>query len=289
VAAWNISREEPSMSDHTPALDLPQTLEGHFVLHDLYGVMWPYWQSQSLQERDAIATEAATWLQDEAGVGQINTAVYSMVGQKADLMLIHYRKNVDALNRTERAWKRLRLFNFLRPSTSFVSVIEASLYEASAIAQRKATDKGHAPGSEPFRKAFEQELAKEKKVLDARVFRAVPEQRYVSFYPMNKRRGEQVNWYELPQDERRALMRGHGKIGHKYSREVTQVIGGAIGLDDWEWGVSLHSEDPIAIKRLITEMRFDPASSRYAEFGPFHFGIRQQPDELPMLLAGGLG
>jgi hydrogen peroxide-dependent heme synthase len=120
------------------------------------------------------------------------------------------------------------------------------------------------------------------------VLRTLPDQRYLCFYSIRKRRGEQLNWYNLPVDERRALMRGHGKVGHKYSREVTQVIGGSIGLDDWEWGVSLHSEDPLAIKRLITEMRFDPASSLYAEFGPFLFGIRQQPDDLQMVLAGGL-
>jgi peroxiredoxin len=273
------------MSD--PA-ELPQTLEGHFVLHDAYSVSWPYWQSQPPLERDAIATEAASWLQDEAGVGQIHTALYSMIGHKGEIMLVHYRKNVDALNRTERAWKRLRLFNYLRPAHSYFSVIEASLYEASAMAQRKAGDKGHAPGSPQYQAEFEKELAKEKKVLESRVLRTVPEQRYLCFYPMSKRRGEQVNWYALPVDERRALMRGHGKVGHKYAREVTQVIGGSIGLDDWEWGVSLHADNPLSIKRLVTEMRFDPASSQYAEFGPFHFGIRQQPDDLPMLLAGGL-
>ena len=143
-------------------------------------------------------------------------------------------------------------------------------------------------GSKEYDEEFERELAKEKKVLEGRVLRSIPDHRYLSFYPMNKRRGENVNWYSLSVDERRAIMRGHGKVGHKYAREVTQVIGGSIGLDDWEWGVSLHSNDPLAIKRLITEMRFDPASSLYAEFGPFYFGIRQQPEDLPMLMAGGL-
>ena len=269
-------------------IEQPQTLEGHYVLHDVYSISWPYWQSLSPVERDAIATEAAGWLSDEAGVGQIHTALYSMIGHKGELMLIHYRKNVDAINRTERAWKRLRLFNYLRPAYSYFSVIEASLYEAMAMAQRKAGDKGLALGSPQYQAEFEKELAKEKKVLESRVLRTVPEQRYVCFYPMNKRRGEHVNWYALSVDDRRALMRGHGKVGHKYAREVTQVIGGSTGLDDWEWGVSLHANDPLSIKRLVTEMRFDPASSQYAEFGPFYFGIRQQPDDLPMLLAGGL-
>lgn len=268
--------------------ELPQTLDGHFVLHDCYNVMWPAWQSLSAKERDDIASEAARWLQDEGGVGQVYSALYSTIGHKADLMLVHYRSKVDALNRTERGWKRLRLAGFLRPTYSYFSVIEASLYEAIAIAQRKASTKGLAMGTREYEEEFERELTKEKKVLENRVMRSIPDQRYLCFYPMNKRRGEQVNWYNLPIDERRALMRGHGKVGHKYAKEITQVIGGSIGFDDWEWGVSLHSSDPLAIKRLITEMRFDPASSLYAEFGPFYFGIRQQPDELPALMAGGL-
>ena len=269
-------------------IELPMTLDGHFVLHDCYSVMWPAWQSLSVKERDDISTEAANWLQDEAGVGQIYSALYSAIGQKADLILVHYRSKVDALNRTERGWKRLRLAGFLRQTYSYFSVIEASMYEAVAIAQRKATTKGFAAGTKDFEEEFERELTKEKKVLESRVLRSIPDQRYLSFYPMNKRRGENVNWYSLSSDDRRAIMRGHGKVGHKYAREVTQVIGGSIGLDYWEWGVSLHSNDPLAIKRLITEMRFDPASSLYAEFGPFYCGIRQQPEDLPMLMAGGL-
>ncbi len=268
--------------------DVPQTLEGHYVLHDCYSVIWSAWQTLPAQEREEIASEAAHWLQDEAGVGQIYSAFYSTMGHKSDIMVVHYRSNVDALNRTERGWKRLRLAGFLRPTYSYFSVIEASLNEAIAIAQRKVETKGLIVGSKEFKEAFDLELAKEKKILEGRVMRTIPDHRYISFYPMTKRRGESVNWYNLSTEERRAYMRGHGKIGHKYAREVTQIIGGSIGLDDWEWGVSLHSNDPLVIKRLVTEMRFDPASSLFAEFGPFYFGIRQQPDDLPMFMSGGL-
>jgi len=257
-------------------------------LHDIYAVSWSFWQAQPSAEREAVIGEASTWLQDVAGVGETHSALYSMLGQKGELMFLHYRKNVDALNRTERSFRRLRLYNYLRPVYSYFSVIEASLYEATAIAQRKAAEKGAKPGSAAYDEVFTEVMAKECKVLEARVFRSIPDQRYICFYPMSKRRGEQFNWYALSIEERRSLMRGHGKLGHKFSREVTQVVCGSIGLDDWEWGVSLHSANPLAIKRLVTEMRFDPASSRYAEFGPFYFAIRQQPDDLGTLLAGGL-
>jgi chlorite dismutase len=116
----------------------------------------------------------------------------------------------------------------------------------------------------------------------------VPEHRYICFYPMSKRRGETVNWYTLSVEERRNLMRGHGRIGHKYHDCITQIIGGSVGFDDWEWGVSLHSNDALTFKKLIYEMRFDPATSRFAEFGPFYVGIRTAPEDLPALLSGTL-
>ena len=124
--------------------------------------------------------------------------------------------------------------------------------------------------------------------MEARLYRDIPPQRYICFYPMNKRRGEDKNWYTLPMPERRAMMRSHGRIGHKYHEQVTQVISGSVGLDDWEWGVSLHADDPLVFKKLVYEMRFDPVSAIYAEFGPFYVGLRREPDTLPALLAGKL-
>jgi chlorite dismutase len=82
------------------------------------------------------------------------------------------------------------------------------------------------------------------------------------------------------------MMRSHGTIGHKYHETVTQVIAGSTGLDDWEWGVSLHSEDAVIFKKLVYEMRFDPASALYAEFGPFYLGIRADAAGLEALLHG---
>jgi chlorite dismutase len=82
------------------------------------------------------------------------------------------------------------------------------------------------------------------------------------------------------------MMRSHGTIGHKYIQEVTQVIAGSVGLDDWEWGVSLHAGDALVFKKLIYEMRFDPASALYAEFGPFYVAIRVADAALEAVLQG---
>jgi chlorite dismutase len=120
----------------------------------------------------------------------------------------------------------------------------------------------------------------------SRLFPVLPHRRHVSFYPMNKRRGESKNWYGESFDSRAAMMREHGHIGRQYAGRVTQIISGSIGLDDWEWGVDLFADDPLVFKKLIYEMRFDKASAEFAEFGPFYVGLQFDPPELATLLEG---
>jgi chlorite dismutase len=103
---------------------------------------------------------------------------------------------------------------------------------------------------------------------------------------MNKRRGETQNWYSETFERRASMMREHGMIGRHYSGKVTQVISGSIGYDDWEWGVDLFAQDPLVFKKLIYEMRFDEASAKFAEFGPFYTGLQFDPAQLSSLLAG---
>jgi chlorite dismutase len=93
------------------------------------------------------------------------------------------------------------------------------------------------------------------------------------FYPMSKRRNGGANWYELPYAEREALMHGHGQIGRTFAGRVLQLITGSTGLDDFEWGVTLFAVHPDDLKDVVYTMRFDEASARYAEFGPFYTGM----------------
>ena len=104
------------------------------------------------------------------------------------------------------------------------------------------------------------------------------------FYPMSKRRAEGANWYSMPFDARKELMAGHARVGRTYSGRVLQLITGSTGLDDWEWGVTLLADDPVALKEIVYEMRFDEASARYGEFGPFYVGVRTDPDDLVRFL-----
>jgi hydrogen peroxide-dependent heme synthase len=93
------------------------------------------------------------------------------------------------------------------------------------------------------------------------------------FYPMSKRRSEGHNWYALEYEARKELMLGHGKVGRTFHGRVLQVITGSTGLDDYEWGVTLFGVHPDDLKDCVYEMRFDEASARYAEFGPFYTGM----------------
>ena len=100
------------------------------------------------------------------------------------------------------------------------------------------------------------------------------------FYPMSKRRGEEKNWFALPYEQRDELMREHGKSGRDFKGRVIQVVTGSTGLDDWEWGVTLFGVRPDDLKDCVYTMRFDEASARYAEFGPFYTGYISTPADV---------
>lgn len=93
------------------------------------------------------------------------------------------------------------------------------------------------------------------------------------FYPMSKRRNPDQNWYELPFERRRELMYEHGATGRTFAGRVLQLITGSTGIDDYEWGVTLFCEHPDHLKEVVYTMRYDEASARYAEFGPFYVGM----------------
>ena len=276
--------------DHTA----PETLEGWWVLHDLYHIDWTAWRALSEAEQQAVAQEFADWIEEEGTIRgtsaedrEGDSAAYRIVGQKADICLLHYRRTPSDLNAVERRLRQLKIFALLTPVYGYLSIIEASLYEATAIAHKNLAQKGMNPTVEGWQPAFDQELAKQKNRLQERVYRAIPEQEHVCFYPMSKRRGEQVNWYDMTLEERRGLMRSHGRLGHKYHDKITQVVSGSTGLDDWEWAVDLHGDDPLQFKKLVYEMRFDPASSRFALFGDFYIGLKTPGDALKAFLIQG--
>jgi peroxiredoxin len=275
-----------AVSDEIPAV--PLTIEGYSVLHQMMRVRWAAWRQLSAAEKAAIGDEAASVLggMEQNSGGQ--SALFSLLGHKGDLMLVHFRRSFDELNLAELQLAQLRLSDFLEPTTSYLSVIELGLYESTIKAYRDLKDRGLEAQSEEWKREIAGVLARQKEAMHPRLFPEMPKHRYVSFYPMDRRRGEAKNWYSLPIEERARQMNEHGLIGRRYAGEVRQIITGSIGFDDWEWGVDLFAEDPLVFKKLIYEMRFDEVSAVYALFGQFYLGLRIPAAGLGKLLSGEL-
>jgi chlorite dismutase len=264
--------------------EAPATLEGWYVLHDIVTVDWGRWNETAAGDRERIVAEAASVVARQERPEDGHSASFSLLTQKGDLAFLHYRRDLEALHAAELDLRRTRLWGFLRPAYSYLSVVELGTYELRPWAVQTLAKRGVDPASPGYDEALHQEMMTAAR---DRLFLAVPAKRYFCFYPMSKRRGEHVNWYALSGAERAAYMRGHGVIGRRYAGRVVQVISGSVGFDDWEWGVTLFADDPLVFKKLVYEMRFDPASSQFALFGPFYVGIRMQPGDLAAVLDGG--
>ena len=276
----------PVAAGQLPAV--PLTLEGYATLHQMMRFRWTAWRSIAENDRREIAAEAAQVLAEMEGKADGQSALFSLLGHKGDLMLVHFRESFDQLNQTELDLARLRLSDFLEPTTSYLSVIELGLYESSLKTYKALADRGVEPHSDEWKDAIKETVARQKEAMKPRLFPSMPPNRYICFYPMDRLRGEDKNWYTLPMEERQRQMNEHGLVGRRYAGEVKQIITGSIGFDNWEWGVDLFADDPLVFKKLIYEMRFDHVSAVYALFGSFYVGLRCPANRLHDLLEGNL-
>ena len=266
-------------------LTVPESLEGWCLLHQLFRISWPAFVQASNDERAELAAGLQAFLEQVPAEGGSSIAV-AMLGHKADLMLVHARRSFDALVQAQLDVSRLAIAEAFESTTSYVSIVELGMYEMTAKIHEQLVARGLEINTSEYRTAMREAMQAQEGRVSGRLFTEFPKRRYVSFYPMDKRRGEIKNWYSTPFEKRASMMRDHGHIGRLYSGEVNQIISGSIGFDDWEWGVDLFADDPLVFKKLIYEMRFDEASAKYAEFGPFYTGLQFSPEELGKLLEG---
>jgi chlorite dismutase len=260
---------------------VPLTLEGASVLHQMMRIRWSAWKQLPPEKRKQIANDTARVL---ASMPQ--SAVFSLLGHKGDLMFIHFRESFAQLKQVELAFAQLDLWDYLEPTSSYVSVVELGLYESTVKTYQTLIDKGLTPHSEDWEKEIADVIARQKQAMQARLYPEIPTGKYICFYPMDRKRGEEKNFYTVPITERQRQMHEHGLVGRRYAGEVKQIITGSIGFDDWEWGVDLFADDPLVFKKLIYEMRFDEVSAVYALFGTFYVGLRCSAENLPKLLEG---
>jgi len=254
--------------------DPPPTEEGWYALHDFRCVDWDAWHGAPDRERGSALEDARSHLESVLAVEDADegaSALYSVLGHEADFLVLHLRPSTADVGALERRFEGTDFARFTERATSFVSVTEASGYSERA----REYFGGDLDGTSGLARYIESRLEP-----------TIPDATHVCFYPMDKRRDPGQNWYDLPFEERAEHMDAHGGIGREYGGCVTQMVTGAIAIDDWEWGVTLWGDDLADMKDLLYEMRFDPSTSRYAEFGPFYVGRRFPPADLPALLAG---
>jgi len=244
------------------------------VLHDCRHIDWDAWRDAPQRTRDRALSEGIDFLEGYESLADADegaTAVYTVMGHKADLMIVHLRPTMADLDAAERHFEQTEFAAFTERAFSYVSVTEASGY------------------TEKAREYFQGEVDDDSglaQYIQSRLHPDIPDEEFVCFYPMSKRRDPEQNWYDTAFEERAAHIKRHGDIGRGYGGEVNQMICGSIGFDDWEWAITLWSDEMTSIKELLTEMRFDPSTSKFAEFGPFYVGRRFDPSDLPAVLSG---
>ncbi|MFB6148457.1 MAG: heme-binding protein [Halobacteriales archaeon] len=250
----------------------PQTDEGWFALHDFRRIDWDRWRDAPDRTREDAIESGIDYLDrheavEDAAAGA--SAVFTVLGHKADLLVLHFRPSLDALSAIERRFENTTFAAFTERTSSYISVTEVSGYVSDDYFEDpESVDEGT------------------RRYIEGKLKPDIPDDEYVSFYPMAKRREPEYNWYDLDFEDRAELMAGHGDVGREYAGRISQVISSSVGLDDYEWGVTLFGDDPTDIKDIVYEMRFDEASSKYGEFGGFYIGRRFPPADLSAFMAG---
>src|SRR6185503_866961 len=104
---------------------------------------------------------------------------------------------------------RTQLWDYLELSHSYLSVVELGLYDSTSRIRKSLSEQGLTPDSEEWEKASREELDRQRKAMEPRLVPEVPAHRYLCYYPMDRKRGEEKNWYMVPFADRQRLMHDH--------------------------------------------------------------------------------
>jgi chlorite dismutase len=267
---------------------VPESLEGWWILHRTFSLDRRAWDALPEKRRHKFTVHASDLFEHLKASDDGDLGLTQIVGRRGELMLTHYARTFDGLAYAQTLVDKLELRAFLSPVGSYVSVLELGLYDATAKIHAELDGRGLPPQSPEWIAAFDELLRKQTEHPDVgpRLWAKIPGARYQCFYPTSKRRGEVQNWYLLGFGARAKMMSEHGVVARSYHGRVTQVVSGSLGFDDFEWGIDLYADDPLDFKKLLSEMRFDEASARYGEFGPFWAGLQFSSAELGVFLDG---
>ncbi len=254
--------------------------EGWHCLHLFYQIEHEQWQSLNREEQNAAKTNLASLVQEIRAMNSTQLLTLSVVTPKADLGFMLITPDLQIANKID---KRLSLSlgpDVLNPIYSYLSLTEESEYITTEEEYAETLEPAIKENPAKLDEAINTFRERIKHYRQERVYPTLPDWPVVCFYNMSKRRGAQRNWYALPHEERRKLMKGHAAVGREFAGKVKQLITGSTGLDDAEWGVTLFARDTFQIKAIVYKMRFDRVSAEYADFGEFFIGIQLPLDEL---------
>ncbi|GFZ79340.1 putative heme-dependent peroxidase [Compostibacillus humi] len=229
------------------------TMDGWCALHDMRSFDWASWKVASEEERKKAVTELKELMDKWQAVEDAKNgshAVYKVVSTKADLMFMFFRPTMEELEEIKTELNKSTIGDYLIPSYSYVSIVEMTKHN-------------------PLDDGKDRELSPQ---VEARLKPILPKWEHACFYPMSRRRWRDYNWFEISRQERTRLLYEHGMTGRKYAGKVKEIITGSIGLDEFEWGVTLFAHDALQFKKIVYEMRFDEVTAKYAEFGDFIIG-----------------
>lgn len=268
----------PGMAASGPASLVPE--EGWHCRH------WYYrWNRAVLAQLDAdhraAGREQFLELFGGAGRGPERLQLFRVPGHKADFGVMALDPDPLVIDGLHQQLISGLLGAALETMYSFVSLTEVSEYVPTVeqYAARLVAE-GEQEGSPAYEAKVKAYAAREPKMREQRLRPQFPDWPAMCFYPMNKKRKVSENWFTLPFSARNKLMAEHARSGMEFAGKVTQLITVSVGLDDWEWGVTLWARNPQFLKDIVYRMRFDEASARYAEFGPFYTGFVGTAEEI---------
>ena len=256
--------------------------QGIHVMHLFYRIDRVRWSSLVAGESAKALAALEALCAANSAPSHPRIASYAGIGGKADLGFILYAAELGQVAQMHRDLERCFPVGTLQKIYSFLSVTELSEYGTTDEDNRQQLIQQEKlqPDTDVFNKRLAELTKRRQEYEKYRLYPEMPDWEVMGFYPMNKRRQGQDNWYLLDFPTRKKLMGGHARVGRKFGGRVSQLITGSTGLDDWEWGVTLMAHQVDALKQIVYEMRFDEVSARYGDFGPFFVNLRIAPQGL---------
>jgi len=268
-----MQRPSPTTSTESIPPSLAPAGGGWHCSHLYYSFDRDNLKQLSADERSAGSREAAAALDPATSDAPLRLQTTIVSGLKADFGVMLLDTDPLKIDRVHQRLMASQLGPAIVPRWSFVSMTEISEYVQSPeqFGERLVAEGMNADSAEykTRLKGYSDRLVDMNR---QRLTPDFPPYRATCFYPMNKKRKVGENWFTLSKEERSRMMIEHARSGMAFAGRVTQLITVGVGFEDWEWGVTLWAANPEYLKEIVYRMRFDEASARYAEFGPFYTG-----------------